>query len=161
MPVGAYTRAGHPQTSHLAAQRVNVAKSEAMVLEFLRRHPNDNFTTLEITRNISEIEGKIWTVSPRMQPMRRKGLVLLWGKRNAINSNRRMTPQQAWQIAPGVMQGEIVWVVRSKNERHKLSHRERLAREQEKLMVMMQRRDTLDRRIQQQSRLVLALEHKR
>ena len=68
---GALSRTSDPQTAHDAARRVNVTGLEQSVLAALHRTGN-GATTHEIA---AEMKVEWTSVSPRMAPLERKGLV--------------------------------------------------------------------------------------
>ncbi len=85
------SRKTDPKTSHDAGNSIEVTEREFEVLKTMRQRRRA-LTTVEI----SEFSGiPLWTVSPRMKPLEKKGLVQRAGtKRNEI-SNRNMT---TWKI---------------------------------------------------------------
>jgi DNA-binding MarR family transcriptional regulator len=81
---GAYRRTD-PRTSVAAAQSVEPAPLEALVLECLYRRPA-GLTTHELA-DLLHLE--LVTVSPRMRPLASKGLVVDSGERRAGPSGRK------------------------------------------------------------------------
>jgi hypothetical protein len=83
----AYARATDPDTSHEAAEHVRgelATKLEAVVLSALREHPN-GLTNHGLVR----VTGIDWnTITPRIAPLVRKGLVFDSGKRREGPTNR-------------------------------------------------------------------------
>jgi DNA-binding MarR family transcriptional regulator len=76
MKKGAYARRTDPQTSHDAADRVDVNRLEGIVLEAIS---NSRGLT---SKEIAEVTGlDKWSVSPRIKPLRKKNLVWDSGKR--------------------------------------------------------------------------------
>lgn len=73
----ARARATDPATSHDAARSVDTSALEALVLDTLRDHPA-GLTTKEMARVTGEDRV---TLSPRLRPLARKGLVREAGKR--------------------------------------------------------------------------------
>lgn len=90
----ALTRSTDPDTSHMAAERVDVQKSEKPVLDCLLANYPLAMTAVEISLAIKVDK---WTVSPRLKPLEEKGKVERYGKKVAINSNGRTSQQIAWR----------------------------------------------------------------
>lgn len=67
----ALSRRTDPSTSHVAAAKVDTSKLEAIVLDALRQSPQ-GLTSHQIA---SQLRLSLVTVSPRMRPLVRKGLI--------------------------------------------------------------------------------------
>lgn len=78
-------RSTDPETSEIAANSVSVAWLEHVVLDRLRRYPN-GLTTHELGTYLGIY---LVSVSPRMAPLRSKGLICDSGKRRAGSSGRK------------------------------------------------------------------------
>lgn len=90
---GAYARNTDPDTSHDAADSVNVCEWEARVLACVRMFGFNGATVDEVVDVLGDVALR-WSVSPRFAPLRRKGLVSLsWQKRKGHHSNKM---QQVW-----------------------------------------------------------------
>lgn len=87
----ALARARDPQTSKMAAASIDVTPLEAHVVGALKAYP-DGLTTHEIS-DITRMS--LVTVSPRMAPLRDKGLVVDSGIKRAGSSNRLSI---VWQL---------------------------------------------------------------
>ncbi len=72
----AHARNTDPETSHAAAHETNAQRLEKIVLEYLATHGPSN--TKEIAAGT---ETRLVSISPRMAPLKRKGLVRLTGER--------------------------------------------------------------------------------
>lgn len=80
----AYSRGGDPYTSHAAAGSVHAAALERLVLTSLRTAgPATSFQLAD------RLQLSLVTVSPRMKPLVRKGLVRDSGGRHKGESGRR------------------------------------------------------------------------
>lgn len=95
MSTEALARATDPSTSHAAAASIEPTALEDRVLQCLRRNPH-GLTSTEIAERLNLAP---WTVSPRIKPMREKGLVLDSGIKRKGASGRssivwwpRLTP---------------------------------------------------------------------
>jgi Winged helix DNA-binding domain len=82
-PTEAVARAADPETSHAAAKSVPVTNLEAQIIYWLRTH-REGATTHELS---DFLNLPLVTVSPRMRPMARKGLVVDSGERRAWNGS--------------------------------------------------------------------------
>ena len=81
MELGAYARRTDPATSHAAAESVKgseASRMESLVLGQLRDYPNRGLTTHEIAE-IGLIPYE--SVTPRIKPLVKKGLVIDSGER--------------------------------------------------------------------------------
>lgn len=67
----AFARTSDPITSHVAASTVDATLLERLVVDALHQHPNGG-TVKEIATTLARHE---WSISPRMKPLERKGLV--------------------------------------------------------------------------------------
>lgn len=74
----AHARATDPDTSHAAADAVDANWLEYAVLQGFDRVPDDEATVKEL----AVVTGiPLWSLSPRMRPLVRKGYVVDTGKR--------------------------------------------------------------------------------
>lgn len=80
-PVGR-SRRNDPQTAKAAAKSVTVADLEVKVLDALRRH-YDGLTTHQLAEYL---DASLVSISPRMAPLRKKGLVFDSGERRKGSS---------------------------------------------------------------------------
>lgn len=87
----AYARRTDPETSHEAAASIEPSRLEGEVYEALRRF-REGATTRELSKSMNLDWG---SVTPRIAPLRRKGLVKDSGLRRLGNTGRKL----------------IVWVV--------------------------------------------------
>jgi hypothetical protein len=88
----AYARHSDPDTSHWAAALVNATWLQLMVLRVLRRHPG-GCTTHEIEDESGLAAG---SVTPRMKPLEKLGLVIRTDERRVPVGHKR--PQIVWRI---------------------------------------------------------------
>jgi predicted transcriptional regulator len=72
---------------------MHTSKMERLVYDTLLRHPGQYLTTVEVARIIGVDK---WSISPRFQPLLRKGLVEL-GKKVGANSSGKARTLQAWR----------------------------------------------------------------
>jgi hypothetical protein len=101
-----------PETSHLAADSVNVTKLNAMVLDFLVRTSPRTWAAIEIARHLGVHP---WSISPRMAQLKDKGLVVDLPKEYRLNSNNKMRPMIVWRaIEP--REAEAVKIEWNKNQ---------------------------------------------
>lgn len=95
----AKARSTDPQTSHDAADAMlasgKAARLERAVLECLHRE-NRRMTTPEIAE---AIDMHLWSISPRMAPLARKGFIARDGTKPCLNSNGRVRSLTAWVFA--------------------------------------------------------------
>jgi DNA-binding MarR family transcriptional regulator len=87
----AYSRLSDPSTSHAAAERIRNTKLEAEVLAMLRM----SGLWLSVIE-IAEVMGiDKWSVSPRLRPLHRKGLVEVRVEPR-LNSSDKIRGMQVW-----------------------------------------------------------------
>lgn len=89
----ARARISDPFSSHAAAAEVDVSQLEAIVCGVLRSR-GVWMTVLEIARDANLHP---WSVSPRMRPLCRKGMVEE-GKKQGLNTAGRVRWMLAWRI---------------------------------------------------------------
>jgi hypothetical protein len=89
-------RHNDPDTSKLAAQRVDATHLEWIVYTYLFKTGRD-LTALEIARGM---HMDIRTVSPRLKPLERKGGVMRSGKRYCINDAGNPSLMITWLALP-------------------------------------------------------------
>ena len=85
-------RQSDPETSHQAARTLTPTQLEDKVLTALKLHPA-GATTHELA---AMLKLSLVTVSPRMAPLSRKGLVVDSGRRKCGESGRRSI---VWRLA--------------------------------------------------------------
>lgn len=90
-------RNSDPDTSHEAAERVDVTKCEQKALDFLLKVFPQFYTAIEISIAVGIDK---WSISPRLKPLEEKGKVERVGKKVTINSNGRTSSQIAWRAIP-------------------------------------------------------------
>lgn len=83
---GAYARTEDPETSHEAAEGVDVAELERRVYSALKLRGKEGATSHELSA-LTKIH--IWSVSPRLKPLRRKNLVEDSGERRYSPMGKR------------------------------------------------------------------------
>lgn len=88
----AYARGDDPQTSHEAAKSIQTTDLESLVYAELRRAPGSSFQLAE------RMDLSLVTVSPRVAPLVRKGLVKDSGQREVGQNGRRRTIWEAIQV---------------------------------------------------------------
>jgi len=98
----AYARDTDPETSHLAAAKINRTNSEQMVYSVLRA-TGVPMTSLCISRYLHNELGKpgdsvSWSVSPRLAPLEDKGWIERCGRKAVLNSNGNIAYLTAWRI---------------------------------------------------------------
>ena len=74
---------------------MNVSKLQEAVLRVLRSR-NDPMAAIEIAR---AMDIHPWSVTPRMKPLERLGLVVRVGTGPRLNSENNMRNMQLWQVA--------------------------------------------------------------
>jgi hypothetical protein len=104
----AYARKDDPGTSHEAARKVSLSNRERMVFSAMCAMA-PRVTTLCITRYLQDQMAESgdnlgWSVSPRMAPLERKGLIERDGRMTVINSSGNPAPLGAWRLAQGARQ---------------------------------------------------------
>lgn len=89
-------RRSDPVSSFLAAESINPTPLQARILEVLRQHP-EGLTTEEIWRELVKHQPGLThiTVSPRLKPMEKSGLVERTGQYRLNVSRRSAT---IWRI---------------------------------------------------------------
>lgn len=92
----AYARTSDPDTAHDAADRVRQSKLEQQVYEALLRHPGVFLTSIEVAQLMGVDK---WSISPRFQPLKRKGLVEQ-SEKLGLNSSGKPRMLQAWRAVP-------------------------------------------------------------
>jgi hypothetical protein len=80
-----YARSGDPDTSHDAAASINTAYVEGLVMSALEFFP-EGATSIQLAKALGLTP---WSISPRMKPLRQKGLVVDSGERRTGTSRRR------------------------------------------------------------------------
>jgi Mn-dependent DtxR family transcriptional regulator len=88
----AYARGGDPFSSRRAAERMHRSKLEARVLAVLVEH-GTWMTSLEVADAMGVDK---WSISPRFQPLYKKGLVEQ-GRKLGLNSNGKPRMLLAWR----------------------------------------------------------------
>ena len=84
--MNAVARATDPSTSHEAAASVNATRLESIILDKLKRYPSPGATTHELAQALGL---ELVSISPRMKPLKDKGLVCDTGFRVRGISGRR------------------------------------------------------------------------
>lgn len=93
----AYSRDTDPSTSHEAAAKVRPTRLEAEVLGVLR----ESGAWLSVIQIGEEMDLHPWSVSPRLRPLFRKGLVDV-RKEPRVNSEGNTANMQVWRaVRPG------------------------------------------------------------
>ncbi len=80
---GARSRAHDPETSHESAGKLSANRLEAIVLEGIKRLNGATSEELAVALKIDRV-----TVSPRLRPLERKGLIADSNKRRIGSSGR-------------------------------------------------------------------------
>ena len=78
-----YARNTDPETSHEAAERVDVTKLQKLVIEALNE-TKIPMTSLAIARHLNI---PVWSISPRMKPLENLNQIVCVGSLPALNSN--------------------------------------------------------------------------
>lgn len=81
----ALARNTDPDTSHDAAATVDTTEMEALVLAAIQRFPHGCIAD-DIERELPQLRA--WSISPRIKPLIKKGLVLDTGERRRAKSGR-------------------------------------------------------------------------
>lgn len=89
----AFARSSDPDTAHDAADRVRQTKLEQQVYEALLKHPGVFLTSIEVAQLMGVDK---WSISPRFQPLKRKGLVEQ-SEKIGLNSSGKPRTMQAWR----------------------------------------------------------------
>jgi len=95
MTTYAGARPSDPSTSHEAAAVVANSHLEQDVYQFLLEHRGRYMTVIEIAQGMGMHP---WSISPRMLPLWRKGLLLDPIKKAGLNSAGKIRNLQAWQV---------------------------------------------------------------
>ena len=93
---GGGARITDPWTSHLAALGVDGNNLELIVLRFLLMTKPRTWSSTEIARHVGLHP---WSVSPRMKPLQKKGLVQAHPPEYRLNSSNVMRPMIVWSYA--------------------------------------------------------------
>jgi len=80
----AMARRTDPDTSHIAAVTVDANRLEGFVLSILGQYP-DGLTTREIS---TLLHSDMVSISPRMKPLEKKGLVERTAERRGLSGRR-------------------------------------------------------------------------
>src|SRR5262245_58909006 len=91
-------RARHsdPQTSHDAADNIDVTRLRGMVISVLKGRPH-GLAAIEIARALGIHP---WSITPRMKPMEEDNLVIRLTKRSVLNSEGNMRMMTIWALHP-------------------------------------------------------------
>jgi hypothetical protein len=100
-PTEAYARRGDPSTSKRAARKISYTNTEREVYNVLKE-TGVRMTSLCIMRYLQKAKGGeiVWSVSPRLAPLWRKGAILKAGVMTVVGSNGKPSTLQAWIINP-------------------------------------------------------------
>jgi hypothetical protein len=100
-PTEAYARSDDPSTSKRAARKISYTKTEREVYNVLKE-TGVRMTSLCIMRYLQRAKGGeiVWSVSPRLAPLWRKGAILKAGEMTVVGSNGKPSTLQAWIINP-------------------------------------------------------------
>jgi hypothetical protein len=90
-----FTRIGDPATSRDAAAKIDVTRLRGMIIQVLRGVGLRGLTGIEIAR-ATDIHP--WSITPRLRPMVRDGLVETYGKRPCVNSEGNMREMLVWRL---------------------------------------------------------------
>jgi hypothetical protein len=100
-PTEAYARKDDPNTSKRAARKISYTRTEREVYNVLKE-TKVRMTSLCIMRYLQKAKGGeiVWSVSPRLAPLWRKGAILKAGEMTVLGSNGKPSTLQAWIINP-------------------------------------------------------------
>ena len=97
----AYARSDDPETSQDAARKISFTNTEQIVLNCFLEFPQRLMTSLCITRLLeARGDNQAWSVSPRLAPLERKGMIERCGKMTVVNSNGNPAALTAWRLRP-------------------------------------------------------------
>lgn len=82
----ALARAADPVTSHEAAPTVDTTKLEGEVLGVIRSYRDAGCIADQI---VQQMNGEWRTITPRLAPLRRKGLIVVDGKRKGLSGRNQ------------------------------------------------------------------------
>lgn len=91
-------RHGDPDTSHDAAEHIDVTRLRGLIIGVLKQRRN-GLAAIEIAR---EVGIHPWSITPRMKPMEEDRLVIRLPKRVVINSEGNPRMMVIWTLHPRV-----------------------------------------------------------
>jgi hypothetical protein len=99
----AYARQDDPSTAKNAARKISFTDTERVVYNVLKE-TGIRMTSLCIMRYLAAAQGeKVWSVSPRLVPLWKKGAILKAGEMTVVGSNGSPSTLQAWIVNPDTL----------------------------------------------------------